>query len=152
MGRRLLCDVEESRPLTREDQIPLFDVVAFERWARQLGVVDPALTRVKAARPDHTGLDRMTWRDHVDFGDSQAPASQTPAWKLGWKAGFVVMLSPAYEGAPPVTARVLEECRFPTDFSLPLMVQVMIIHNGREVFEIAIPVSAIAHVVGRSAG
>jgi hypothetical protein len=80
------------------------------------------------AQPAAVGssLDRLTWIDFVDMGDSQTPARSLPAWKLKWREGDRVKLRPRFEGAMGIFARVLFTSTFPPDFNLPIMVQVEI--------------------------
>jgi hypothetical protein len=151
MGRRLLCDVEEpGKVLTRADQVPLFDSEVFERKARQTEIVDPALTRVKAGvELDRQGLDRLTWRDYVEFGDVGTPIGQQPEWKHRFAEGTMLELTPKRRGDPPVSAVVIFSSTFPVDERLPLSVQVRVSIHGRAVDVTCVPTTAIRSVLGK---
>ena len=113
MGRRMLCDVVPEPPKALAAQLGLFDG----------GVPDGMVPRVKPVLGG-THLDRLTWRDHVEFGDSQTPASRLPAWKLRFRKGDRVVLN-TKPGAPQrLEAVVVAESSYGNDFSLPVMVQV----------------------------
>ena len=154
MGRKLLGEeteaedamvvVDDPPPTTqttmkrRRDQLPLFDVGSFEHGARQTEIVDPALTRVKAA-----GLSRMTWVDYVQMGDGQKKAKALPAWKLRYSAGDRLLLHPAHEGDPRVVALVRYDMKVPDDFDLPVLVFADILLDGVKVTETMVPADAI---------
>lgn len=107
------------------------------------GVIPP---KPSHAQPPAVGssLDRLTWIDYVDMGDSQTPARSLPAWKLKWREGDRVKLRPKFEGAKEIFARVLFTSTFPVDFNLPIMVQVEIsIGDGPPVAVTCIPATAV---------
>jgi len=86
------------------------------------GVIPP---KPSLAQPPAAGssLDRLTWIDYVDMGDSQTPARDLPEWQLKWMKGDLLKLRPKFEGAKEIFARVLFTSTFPVDFNLPIMVQ-----------------------------
>jgi hypothetical protein len=132
MARRLVSDIEAER---KAEQVSLFDTPT--------PTIHPASTRVEAS-----SLDRLTWKDHVDFGDSQTPGSKLPRWKLGLKMGTELTLTPKHANSIPVVARVLFDMTHPPDPNNPVMVQVGIFMHGNRVCITTIPVTAIAAVQG----
>lgn len=69
-------------------------------------------------------LERLTWRDHVEFGDSQTPASALPAWKLGFHKGDRVVFNTKPSAPQRLEGVVVADALCPKSFSLPVMVQV----------------------------
>ena len=129
MGRRPLVEVQQERVLDVKITDP------------QLGLFGrPAITRVMA---EPVGLSRMTWRDHVAGLHEQVAAERLPAWKLRFCQGDYVELRKAYGGAPTVTALVRANTNFPTDFGLPVLVQVGVYVDGQFAEETMVGVECI---------
>lgn len=122
----------------------------------QLDIFGVIPKKPSIAQPPAVGssLDRLTWIDYVDMGDSQTPARALPAWKLKWCEGDRVKLRPKFESAKEIFARVIYPSEFPEDFTLPVGVQVEIsIGDGPPVAITCIPATAIeGHVAQIASG
>ena len=124
----------------REPKAPTPVPVGVKITDHQLGLFEPDITRVMV---EPVGLSRMTWRDHVAGLHEQVAAERLPAWKLRFCRGDYVELRKAYGGAPTVTARVRANTNFPTDFGLPVMVQVGVYVAGKFAEETMVGVECI---------